>query len=93
MPEIFVPYNKTGDARGTFEIHHFWSHNIYCQYSIYSPSESDFSFFFCRRRYFLLIFSIDFLVSVFANGQESLSNVHKSSRDLSVFFLSIISRT
>ena len=54
MSENLVTYIKTLDSSGTFEIGLFWSRNIYCQYSIHSPSEKDFIIFF-RRKYFLHI--------------------------------------
>lgn len=68
--EIFVLYNKSGNANGTFEIRFLWSHNIYYQYSTHSPSEGDFNFY--RRRYFLHIFSYGSFVRVLQMGERSL---------------------
>jgi len=89
MSENLVTYIKTLDSSGTFEIGLFWSRNIYCQYSIHSPSENDFILFF-RRNYFLHILA-SFFRTCFENRRDGFKNVRKFSCDVSDIFVQFYS--
>ena len=85
MSEIFVNYNKIGDASGTFEIF-FFCHTTFTFHIRYILHLRETLFFFIIGDTSSTFFTLDFRTT-FANTQDSISNLRKSPFDLSVVFV------